>query len=117
MFNYQALQAEYDRCISVKRLLHKDYIDELRDMIRQLWDEYMYNRLDRKEFEKLLNESTITDELYDKHKKYVGILNKYGEKHANLLNNLKSWINVWQQFVDFDVCFVFFSILGPKKLD
>ncbi len=76
MFNYQALQAEYDRCISVKRLLHKDYIDELRDMIRQLWDEYMYNRPDRKEFEKLLNESTIADELYDKHKKYVGILIK-----------------------------------------
>ncbi len=105
MFNYQALKAEYDRCISLKRLLHKDYIEELRNQIRELWDELMYNRPDRKEFEILLNESRITDELFDKHRKHVEMLNKYGEKHADLLNNLKSWIKVWQQFVDFDVCF------------
>ncbi len=106
MFNYQALQVEYDRCINLKRLLHKDYIEDLRDNIRQLWDDYFYDRPDRKEFEKLIDEKNITDELYDKHRQYVDKLNEYGQKHSSLLSNLKKWISLWKQFVDFDVDFL-----------
>lgn len=103
VFNYQTLQNEYQRCIALKRMFHRDYIEELRDQIKVLWAEYLYEQPDRYEFEKLLEDPAITDELYDKHKKYLDSLTAYGQTHESLIADLTAWINAWENFVNFDV--------------
>lgn len=103
LFNYQTLKNEYQRCMALKQLFHKDYIEDLRDRIKYLWDEFMYERADRMEFEKLINESEITDDLYDKHREYLEKLVQYGTKYKSLLTTLSDWKNTWQEFVEFDV--------------
>lgn len=103
VFNYQTLQNEYQRCVALKRMFHRDYIEELRDQIKLLWAEYLYELPDRVEFEKLLEDPVITDELYDKHKKYLDKLTAYGQNHQNLITDLTTWINTWENFVNFDI--------------
>ena len=120
VFNYQTLQNEYQRCIALKRMFHRDYIEELRDHIKSLWAEYFYDQEDRADFQKLMDEPSITDELYDKHNKYLDDLLAYGKRHEDLFTNLNAWIKTWEAFVNFDVsclfCFRLFQIFQAFKL-
>lgn len=103
--NYQLLNNEYQRCVSMKRMLFRDYIEEIRERILMLWDEYKYNKVDRIEMQKLIDEENVTEQLYDMHKKYLDDLLKYGKKHETLIKSLNAWITKWENFCNFDTTY------------
>ena len=104
----EVLINEHARCISLKRLKYKDYIENSRENIQRLWDEYFYSNRD--EFELYLADNEITDELVNKHTEYLDKLKQYGQKHEDLFTSLKEWNALWEEFTEFDVRFYINSI-------
>lgn len=99
---FQLFLVEYDRCIELKKIKLQSFITDLRNKIKLILPKISFSHDENFQFESILNESQMSEELLAKHENYLNELKVFSIKYQSMFELIQEWINKWNEHVRFE---------------
>lgn len=98
---FNLLLAEYDRCVEQKKARLQNFIADLRNQIKAIFQKISFSSDDIFKLE-FLNETQMSEELLTIHENYLQELKVYSIKYQSMFELIQEWTKKWDEHVRFE---------------
>jgi hypothetical protein len=98
---FNLLLAEYDRCVEQKKARLQNFIADLRNQIKAIFQKISFSSDDIFKLE-FLNETQMSEELLTTHENYLQELKVYSIKYQSMFELIQEWTKKWDEHVRFE---------------